>query len=37
MKLSCGAQGMRRVKVEYFPKANARLATKGEVATIEFQ
>ena len=37
MKLSCGAQGMRRVKVEYFPKANAKLATKGEVATIEFQ
>ena len=37
MKLSCGTQGMRRVKVEYFPKANARLATKGEVATIEFQ
>ena len=37
MKLSCGAQGMRRVKVEYFPKPNAKLATKGEVATIEFQ
>ncbi|MGD0361875.1 MAG: hypothetical protein ABSC93_13465 [Bryobacteraceae bacterium] len=37
MKLSCGAQGMRRVKVEYFPKANARLATQGDVATIEFQ
>ena len=26
-----------RVVVEYFPKANARLATAGEVATIEFQ
>ena len=37
MKLSCGAQASRRVKVEYFPKANAKLATKGEVATIEFQ
>jgi hypothetical protein len=37
IKLSCGAQGMRRVKVEYFPKPNAKLATKGEVATIEFQ
>ena len=37
MKLSCGAQAVRRVKIEYFPKPNARLATKGEVATIEFQ
>jgi len=37
LKLSCGAQGPRRVKVGYFPKANAALATKGEVATIEFQ
>ena len=37
LKLSCGPQGARRVKVEYFPKANASLATKGEVATIEFQ
>ena len=37
LKLSCGAQGSRRVKVEYFPKANAKLSTKGEVATIEFQ
>jgi len=37
LKLSCGAQAPRRVKVEYFPKANAKLATKGEVATIEFQ
>jgi len=37
LKLSCGAQASRRVKVEYFPKANARLATRGEVATIEFQ
>ena len=37
LKLSCGAQRARRVKVEYFPKANAALATKGEVASIEFQ
>jgi tetratricopeptide (TPR) repeat protein len=35
--LGCGAQRPRRVTVEYFPKANARLATTGEVATIEFQ
>jgi hypothetical protein len=25
------------VAIEYFPKPNARLATAGEVATIEFQ
>ena len=37
LTLSCGAQKLNRVKVEYFPKANAQLATKGEVATIEFQ
>jgi len=37
LTLSCGAQKPRRVKVEYFPKVNAQLATKGEVATIEFQ
>jgi hypothetical protein len=36
MKLSCGTQS-RQVKVEYFPKANAKLGTVGEVATIEFQ
>jgi len=36
-QLSCGSQGSRRVKVEYIPKADAKLATKGEVATIEFQ
>jgi hypothetical protein len=35
--LACGAQKPRRVIVEYFPKANARLGTAGEVATIEFQ
>ena len=35
--LGCGVQKPRRVAVDYFPKANARLATAGEVATIEFQ
>ena len=35
--LGCGARKPRRVVIEYFPKANARLATAGEVATIEFQ
>jgi hypothetical protein len=35
--LGCGVQKPRRVAIEYFPKANARLATVGEVATIEFQ
>ncbi len=37
LTLGCGAQSGRRVKVEYFPKANAKLATAGEVATIEYQ
>ena len=35
--LGCGVQKPRRVAVDYFPKANAKLATAGEVATIEFQ
>ncbi len=35
--LGCGVQKARPVTVEYFPKPNARLATVGEVATIEFQ
>jgi hypothetical protein len=35
--LTCGAQKPRPVVVEYFPKANARTGTAGEVATIEFQ
>ena len=35
--LGCGAQKPRQVSVEYFPKTNARLATAGEAATIEFQ
>ena len=37
VSLGCGAQKARRITVEYFPKTNARLATAGEVATIEFQ
>ncbi|HUI78558.1 MAG TPA: hypothetical protein VLY24_11585 [Bryobacteraceae bacterium] len=35
--LGCGPQKPRQVSVEYFPKANARLATTGEAAAIEFQ
>jgi hypothetical protein len=35
--LGCGVQKARRVIIEYFPKPNTRLATAGEVATIEFQ
>jgi hypothetical protein len=35
--LGCGKQAARAVSIEYFPKANARLGTAGEVATIEFQ
>jgi len=35
--LGCGARKPRRVVIEYFPKANAKLATAGEVASIEFQ
>jgi hypothetical protein len=37
LALGCGPQKARRVIIEYFPKSNARLATAGEVATIEFQ
>jgi hypothetical protein len=37
VSLGCGAQKARRVTVAYFPKANVRLATAGEVATIDFQ
>jgi hypothetical protein len=37
VSLGCGVQKPRQIRVEYFPKANARLATAGEVATIEFQ
>ncbi len=35
--LGCGKQTPRAVLIEFFPKANARLGTAGEVATIEFQ
>jgi hypothetical protein len=34
--LGCGRQKPRKILVEYFPKADAKLATIGEVATIEF-
>jgi hypothetical protein len=37
MSLACGAQKPRRIRVEYLPKSNAKLATRGEVATIELQ
>jgi hypothetical protein len=37
VSLGCGVQKSRRVAIAYFPKANARLATAGEVATIDFQ
>ena len=36
-QLGCGLQKPRHVTIEYFPKPDARLATTGEVATIEFQ
>ncbi|HXB70333.1 MAG TPA: hypothetical protein VNY05_18935 [Candidatus Acidoferrales bacterium] len=35
--LGCGVQKPRPVTIEYFPKPNTKLATVGEVATIEFQ
>jgi hypothetical protein len=34
--LGCGRQKPRKISVEYFPKIDARLATAGDVATIEF-
>jgi len=37
LTFGCGAQKARRVTVGYVPKVNARLATAGEAATIEFQ
>ena len=37
VSLGCGVQKPRKITVAYFPKANARLATAGEVATIDFQ
>jgi tetratricopeptide (TPR) repeat protein len=36
LTFGCGAQKPRRVTIEYFPKVDSRLATAGEVATIEF-
>lgn len=35
--LSCGPQKPRKVRVEYVPKSDPKLATAGEVAIIEFQ
>lgn len=35
--LGCGVQKPRRVTVSYYPKPEARLATAGDVAMIEFQ
>ncbi len=35
--LGCGVQKPRRVTIGYVPKANPKLGTAGEVATIEFQ
>ena len=35
--LTCGAQKPRRVTIGYVPKTNTKLATAGEVATLEFQ
>jgi hypothetical protein len=34
--LGCGRQKPRRISVEYFPNSDAKLATVGDVATIEF-
>jgi tetratricopeptide (TPR) repeat protein len=34
--LGCGRQKPRKISVEYFPKTDAKLATTGDVATIEF-
>jgi len=34
--LGCGRQKPRKISVEYFPKADAKLASIGDVATIEF-
>jgi hypothetical protein len=36
-KLGCGAQTPRQVVVEYFVKRDAKSATVGDVATIQFQ
>jgi tetratricopeptide (TPR) repeat protein len=34
--LGCGRQKPRKISVEYFPKPDPKLATTGDVATIEF-
>jgi hypothetical protein len=35
--LGCGVQKARKIAVEFFAKPNSKLATAGEVATIDFQ
>jgi hypothetical protein len=35
--LGCGAQKPRQVAIGFFTKPNPKLATAGEVSTIEFQ
>jgi len=37
LTLHCGPQKRRRVQIGYTPKPDAKLATAGEVATIEFE
>jgi hypothetical protein len=37
VSLGCGVQKARPVVIEYYPKPDSKLATVGEVATIEFQ
>lgn len=37
LTLGCGVQKPRRITIEYIPRANAHMATVGDVATIEFQ
>ena len=37
VSLGCGVQKARAVVIEYFPKPDSKLATAGEVATIDFQ
>jgi hypothetical protein len=37
LNLGCGVQKARSVIIGYFPKLDSKLATAGEVATIEFQ
>jgi hypothetical protein len=37
LALGCGVQKPRRVTIQYVPRTNTRMATVGDVATIEFQ